>query len=138
MRASLLKPIQFSFLLVVSLALAACAPDGDKPSAHPAIVHHSVFEKVVLSPREPEKDGVRLIGISDGTVRVRLTDGQVIAAPARKGEIFRHASHGYTGYTGIPLRSVNLRTGRVVLGFESRTYTTWGTADDTTKVAQPL
>ena len=86
------------------------------------LVHTTSFKRVELTTLKPEADGVRLVSISDGIVTVRFENGYVIAAPAQKGAIFRYASHGYTGYTGIPLVEVEPDAGRVVLSFETRIY----------------
>jgi hypothetical protein len=92
------------------------------PSTYPAFVHSSSFKRVELSRNKPETDGARLMGIHDGIVTVRFENGYVISAPAQKGAISRYASHGYSGYTRIPLVEVDSDAGRVVLEFETRIY----------------
>jgi len=92
------------------------------PSTYSGFVHSSIFKRVELSPDKPEGDGLRLVSISDGIVIVRLENGHLISAPAQKGAIFRQASHGYSGGTGIPLEEFDLDAGRVVLKFETRVY----------------
>jgi hypothetical protein len=125
------RAINLAAIAILTLASCAHRPSGTTSlltaqktngEPRPGFYHTSTFERVILTTLQPERDGVRLMGITDGVVTVRLKNGYLISAPAEKNAIFVHASHGYSGYTGIPLVEVDPQAGRVVLQFESRAY----------------